>query len=284
MTRHLAFDVVAPHPVPSELQRGRWKPPLSKPVALATYTAVAMAVEEWDPVALERRVLAGASDLGHLDTPQYHLRRLLSGMPFFKPALVELQNQLPDVPVLYWANHPVFHLLALRESDVELDLVLLYALNSVSGPIRHHMWPFGHAEVLEGPANIGLARLPDPEQLKRALLDTGAAAQLSNVEWLTLALATFFAAERSNDRSLAAHAASVTNWTFLDAVLLNPPLLAGWSGVFEAMAKRVWERAGISSSLQSTYATLSTRLRILRRSNTLHYPPELIRISEQSRG
>lgn len=199
-----------------------------------------MATGEWHPIRLEE-VLLKLSGSYHVATGK--LRRLVQGMPAGKPGVMEIQRALPAHPIVYWANHPVFHLLDVELNSPTFDQVLMYALNSVSGPIRRHLWP-GLSGEQAGTADARFAPIPDLTALSNALGDTDEWGRLGDLDKLTLSLATRQLAERARNLRIALKAAKLTLPSFLAAMLRHQPLLVSHQDLIQVMIDRVWGPMG----------------------------------------
>lgn len=199
-----------------------------------------MATGEWHPIRLEEVLLKRS---GSYQVATGKLRRLVQGMPAGKPGVMEIQRALPEHPIVYWANHPVFHLLDVESNSPAFDQVIMYALNSLSGPIRRHLWP-GLSGEQAGTADTKFAPIPDLTALSNALGDTDAWARLGDLDKLTLSLATRQLAERSRNLRIALKAAKLTLPSFLAAMLRHQPLLVSHRDLTQIMTDRVWRPAG----------------------------------------
>lgn len=254
---------------------GFWSKPLKRPVALATFAAAASATGIWNPHQLEKDLLKRS---GSYQAAQGKLRRLLQGMPAVKANVVAMQLALPGYPIVYWANHPIFHLL---ETDIHgrvFDQVLMYALNSVPGPLRKHLWPRSKSE-LPGSVDMHIAPLPDVTALSNAFTDRYGSNKTPPLASLTLSLAANLEAQRARNGKLASQTAFDTCVSFTAAALLHPPLLAAYHDLSEVMMERVWKPADLEDFAETNKKLLPLMTDQLQEKGELHYAPELLEIA-----
>jgi hypothetical protein len=232
-----------------------------------------METGKWAPVELEKHLLAA---VGSIQKPERTLRRLAQGVPLSKPGVMSIQRALKNGAVLYWANHPIFHLLDLRPNDPQFDLVLSYSLNSISGEVRDHFWPAAQSGSSAGSADITTAQIPDISSLRNALRDRKKTQGLQELDWFVLGLVTFTQAQRSRNPDVAWNAAFVTNEAFEAAVILNPPLLASWRDLADLLAAQVWDPVRLAGIYRTAAGNLPDRLQRFVRDQVDTYPPELL--------
>lgn len=262
--------------MPDELQVGDWSKPLRRPVALATYVAAAMQTGIWSPGRLEAHIQKRNNSLL---APTRHLYRLRAGTPAYKPGVMDIQRALGGYAVAYWANHPVFHLLDMDEHGPLFDKTILFALNSISGATRHHLWPAMQTTGAPGSADMATALVPDASSLRKALKDRDAADGLPELDWLVLSLATYKQAQRARDADLAWEAAFITNAAFSRAVVLHPSLLVAWQTIAHVMADRVWGPAGLEGVHLSDVKVIPDTVRFLVARGVLSLPKEFLELA-----
>ncbi|MEF3082095.1 hypothetical protein V3391_07685 [Luteimonas sp. SMYT11W] len=270
------LDVVRPMPIPQALQRDRWRGGLGRSVALASFTTLAVALDEWHPASLEKRILKRA---GSIQAPRRVVERLRSGKAAFTHVLRGFQEALPEVPLIFWAHHPIFQLLNTRKNEGEYQLAVLHALNTLDGSIRKHLWMQDQTSLDAGSTDVSTARIPDLSNLRSALQDRSGAEGMRQIDWLTLALVTFLEAERSRDKALAQEAAFVTNAAFDEACLRNLPLLAGWRELAAALDARVWQPAKLEGIFNNAGTRLPAILGLWMEHSPTAYPQELLKLA-----
>lgn len=269
---HPEFNVVGAILVPEDLWKGGWVKALRAPVARATFVAAAMETGIWHPVKLEEH---GLKRIGSLHDASRHLRRLRNGERARKTGVVILDKDIgAGGRVAYWANHPVFHLLNLKWRSPRFDQVLFYALNSLTGRMRYHFWSGSMTTEQPGSADYATAVLPDPTMLRTALSNRRDAADLAELDWLVLSLATYTHATRARHKELAWEAAAITSSAFSRAVLLHPPLLVSWRELADSFAEKVWDPAGLEGIFRADLLRIPKDVEFLTRRGVLDLPPE----------
>lgn len=254
---------------------GFWSKPLKRPVALATFAAAASATGIWNSRQLEKDLLKRS---GSYQAAQGNLRRLLQGMPAVKGNVVAMQRALPGHPIVYWANHPIFHLLDVDLHSPDFELALMFALNSIPGPLRRHFWPRSDNE-LPGSAHMYIAPLPDMTALIKALEDRTSHSSATALGKLTLDLAANLQAQRSRNTDMAWRTAHETCVSLTLAALFHPPLLAAYHDLTDLMMERVWKPAGMEKFAESFRSLLKVMTHFLQDKGDATYAPELLEIA-----
>lgn len=195
-----------------------------------------------------------------------------------KGNVMEIQRALPTHPIAYWANHPIFHLLEVNLYSPEFEQVLMYALNSVPGQVRQHLWP-GSKSDLAGSADMQIAPLPDMTALRSAFTDRTDRGTTSLIAGLTLSLATNLQAQRSREGRVAWDAAKDTAVAFAAAAPYHPPLLAGSQELAEVLMKRVWEPAGIEDFAEGNIKLAKLITKDYHEKGEVDYAPELLELA-----
>lgn len=227
----------------------------------------------WDPVSLETELLRR---LGKLDAPERKFRRLRNGTPMRKPGVMQISDALgKDRFVPYWANHPIFHLLTLDVLSPHFDLTIVYAVNSISGPLRLYIWPETQATEA-GSVDTRTAQIPDLSSLRAAFNDRAGVDGLTEIDWLTLSLAAYVVAKRSRNEELAHDAAFVTCSVFDYAVMLQPPLLAAWRDLEKVMANRVWDPSKLDGIFRPGGKGIPRNLKFFMEKGVISLPQELL--------
>ncbi|WP_163839457.1 hypothetical protein [Pseudoxanthomonas sacheonensis] len=165
---------------------------------MATYAEAALATGIWDPLKLEaellRRKPSTLSTRGDRQSKlsvRGELRSLLKGSAPRKQLVARIACSLPDRAVTYWANHPLFHMLDAQGNEPKLHASIVYALDSLEGPIRDYFWRGAETSWDRGSANLQADIFPESAALEAALNDRKKWETLSELDWLVLNVAVY---------------------------------------------------------------------------------------------
>lgn len=158
------------------------------------------------------------------------------------------------------------------------DQALMYALNSVEGPLRRHLWPELQSQAA-GTADMRFAPVPDETAMSNALYDNIAYAQLSELSQLTLSLAAFLKAQRSRNQRLAIRAAQLTCTGFVGAALRHKPLFAAHQDLAQVLIDKVWKPAGEDDWMEPVPNIFMRLLSLPHVQEEWGMPPELLQLA-----
>lgn len=270
--------MVAPIAVPQGLaNKALWGAPLRRSVALATYTEAALATDEWDPLKLEAELLRRRQS--ELPTTG-ELRSVLKGSAPRKHLVARIASSLPDRAIAYWANHPLFHMLDARGNEPLLHASIVYALDSLEGPIRGYFWRATDTDWSRGSADPQADIFPEAAALEAALNDRREQETLSELDWLVLNVAIYFQAKRLRAFDLVERAALNADSGFLLAVLQHPQLLVSWDGLREVMEDKIWGVASKESKFRHNHKDgIPAAFNHLSMISSYSFPDELLKLA-----
>ena len=198
----------------------------------------------WEPDRLDRELRRRRANR---DTPTNGtMRSMLQGGGPSWTTLSNVQLGCPIADVMFWGNHPVFHMLECGEHDANFGAVMTYAIDSVWGQVRERFWPWAQTGTEPGSANPVLEILQDSAVVAAVLDDHVGIDALSHLDCFVLYMACYFMAKRARQTALAERAAQGTCWAFAAAALGQPQLLVAWRDLQQAVAARIWDVEGIT--------------------------------------